>query len=476
MQDGRHTTMEPAIRPLLAFSQARNSKTSPMVHPSSSPRETLLELFHFALDAANGRQLLARNVSISGGCWRYRASGVDYRWPLMGPDGEGLWIFGAGKAAASMAAGLERSVGEQIVGGCVIVKHGHGEPLERIEVLEGSHPIPSTASLTATRQLLDQLRAIEAPHQVLFLLSGGASALLAAPAQGLSLADKQSATELLIKSGASIDEINAVRKHLSAVKGGGVLRHSPHVRYLTIIISDVVGDDLATIGSGPTAADPTTFRQALDVLRRYGLQSRVSAGVLRHLEAGVEGLVSETVKSGDPLLKMSDHLIVASNRHAINAAQRHGRALGFEVYTLAEMGGETHQLARAFAARLRELGQTQQPALLIAGGETTLEVTGSGLGGRNQQFAVAVAREIASTPGLFVLVAGTDGTDGPTDAAGALVDSDSLRRATAAGLSVDEALAENDCYPLLSELGDLLITGPTGTNVMDLAIGLYLPS
>lgn len=390
------------------------------------------------------------------------------------PPGSGrLLVFGAGKASAHLARALEEPLDGRDYTGRVLVKHGHGVPLTRLSVEEGGHPLPDAAGLQATARIRDDLRNSQADDRVVFLLTGGASALLVAPAEGLTLADKVSVTERLLLSGATIQELNAVRKHLSAVKGGRLLEQVLPARVLTLVVSDVIGNDLSSIGSGPMTADPSTFEEALAVLDRYHISDEAPESVMRHLRGGARGVRPETPKPGAAAFENEEHVILGSNQDLVAAARLEAEALGFDVEIFAEdLVGHVHERARAFAAALRECRKKPHPVALIAGGELTLEVTGSGLGGRSQEFALVAARELQGVSDVAVLAAGSDGTDGPTDTAGAFVDGDTWARGRAAGLAPGDYLANNDAYPFLDALGALVKTGPTGTNVNDLMIGL----
>jgi hydroxypyruvate reductase len=435
-------------------------------------REAALDIFRAGLAAADPYRLLKEHSVIEGDRWTCETLTASVTWELPPPGSEGrLLVVGAGKAAASLARALEETAGEKIASGRIVVKHGHGLPLKHIKVEEGGHPLPDAAGLAGTQHLLEDLEGTRSEDCVFFLLTGGASALLVAPAEGLSLEDKIETTRALLACGATIQEMNTLRKHLSAVKGGRLLERIAPARAMTLIISDVVGDDLASIGSGPTAADPTTFADCVEVLRRYELANKVPRKVLERLNAGAEGRFKETPKPGSPLFEQSQHLILASNRNSVEAAASCAKGLGFEPEIFAyDMEGSTHEKAHAFMSRLTKLAGRR--VALLAGGETTLQVRGSGKGGRNQEFALVAAHEVQGKERLMVLSAGTDGTDGPTDAAGAYADGKTLDRARELGLDPGAYLENNDSYTLFEKLGDLLKTGPTGTNVMDLVVGL----
>jgi glycerate 2-kinase len=432
----------------------------------------LIALFDAAVRAARGEDLLAASSTLDGDTWKYFGPGAALDVRLSGR----VIVTGAGKAAASLARGLEAALGNRIDSGVVLVKHGHAQPLRRIRVLEAGHPVPDTAGLAGTKQLMETVEAASPDDTMFFVLSGGASALLIEPAAGLAFADLQSANRLLVNGGAQIDEINAVRKHLSAVTGGRLRQRSKCETFCTLAISDVIGDSPTAIGSGPTVADPSTFAECVAIVDRYALRDALPRAVVEHLERGTAGLVAETPKESSGLFRSSPYRIVASNRISIDAAARAAREAGCRVEILTtQMQGHTHEAAQRFAAALRQAANQRAdsaPLVVLAGGETTLAVEGNGHGGRNQEFALVAALDLQGLDNVAVLSAGSDGTDGPTDAAGAFVDGTSIARARALGFDPQDCLRRHDSYPLLDALGDLHRTGPTGTNVMDLVIGL----
>ena len=386
-----------------------------------------------------------------------------------------VWVVGAGKAAAPMARAVEEIFGARVAGGLVVTKYGHGEPLRTVELREAGHPVPDEAGVGASRDLASLLGAVGAEDLVVCVLSGGGSALLPSPAQGITLGEKQALTRLLLDCGATIAEINGVRKHLSVLKGGGLARLARPAALLTLILSDVVGDPLDVIASGPTVADPTTFAEAREVLARYAIAARVPAAIRARLDAGARGELPETPKPGDQAFERAVNLLVGSNALAVAAAARRARLLGYRPMVLSTtVTGETREVAAVHAAIARELASTgrplRRPACLISGGETTVTLSGEGKGGRNQEFALAAALGIEGLERLAILSAGTDGTDGPTDAAGAFADGATVARARAAGLDPRSALERHDAYPFFQGLGDLITTGPTRTNVMDLRL------
>lgn len=388
---------------------------------------------------------------------------------------ERILVVGMGKASAAMAEPLEAMLASRISEGVLVVKYGHDLPLQRIRVLEAGHPVPDAAGAAGAAEIIRVLGGAGPRDLVFCLISGGGSALSPAPARGVTLEDKQEVTRLLLSSGATIHEINTVRKHLSRLKGGQLSRHAYPARVISLILSDVVGDDLDVIASGPTVADPTTFQDACAVLDRRHLQVGVPASVRNHLEAGAAGTVPETPKPGDPTLTRTRNRIVGSNGMALKAAAEKAGAMGYEVLTPPGLQeGEARTVAGshvALARTVREAGPgPSHPTCILTGGEVTVTLSGKGKGGRNQEFALAAALEMEGMADAVLLSAGTDGTDGPTDAAGAVVDGCTAERARAAGLEPRSFLERNDSYHFFQALGDLFIIGPTRTNVMDLRI------
>lgn len=386
-----------------------------------------------------------------------------------------VFVVGAGKAGAPMAAAVEEVAGDAIAAGTVVVKHGHAEVLERVRIHEAGHPVPDEHGVEGARAILDILRKTGPDDLVLCLLSGGGSALLVSPVEGVSLQDLQRTTEVLLASGADIVEINAVRKHLSRVKGGGLARAAGPAAVATLILSDVVGDRLDSIASGPTVADTTTYGDCLDVIRRRGIEAQLPAAVLRHLEAGAAGEVAETPKPGDASLGRVTNLIVANNDAAVTAAGEAAAGAGYTPLVLSTtLQGEAREVARALVEIAREARRsgrpTAAPACLLAGGETTVTLAGEGKGGRNQEMALAACLALDGEDGIVFCSVGTDGTDGPTDAAGAVADGTSAGRARQRGMDPRDHLRRNDSHHLFEALGDLWITGPTRTNVMDLQL------
>jgi glycerate-2-kinase len=419
-----------------------------------SPRAELREIFAAALATADGAGAVERALE-----------------RLEPPFAQGdLALVAVGKAACPMAEGALRALGHRITRTEIATKQGHGFAVGDWPWAEAAHPVPDARSAAAAERALALVRALPAGMPLLVLLSGGASALWAAPAAGISLAEKQITTQGLLRSGAEIRAINAVRKHLSRIKGGQLAREAGERPLLTLAISDVAGDVPDAIGSGPTVADPTRFADAWAVLRGSGLESAVPAAVREHLDLGSRGERAETAKPGARCFARASYRVVASLGDVLEAAVRAGELHGLRVRSLgASLYGEARELAAGLAAAART-ARAEGIELLIAGGEPTVTVRGSGQGGRAQELALALALEMAGEHGLTALVAGTDGSDGPTAAAGAFADGRLVDRARALEIDPRAALVSNDSHSLLARTGDVFVTGPTRTNVNDLAL------
>jgi glycerate 2-kinase len=434
----------------------------------SQLRQYAREIWEAALHAANPSTSLHNAIQVSDGV----LSVAGRRFPLTGR----LIVVGAGKAAARMAQVVEEIAGNHVTGGLVVTKYGHALPLKRIRLVEAGHPIPDEPGVRAVSDTKKLLSGLKAEDIVLCLISGGGSALWPAPAEGITLEEKQQVTQLLLRAGATIQELNGVRKHLSAIKGGQLARWASPARVISLIMSDVIGDPLDFIASGPTAPDTTSFHDALATMQKYAVQP--AAAVLRRLENGSRGKIAENPKPGDPLFRNVDNRIIANNRLLVDAASKKAKELGFNTLILGtELEGEAKDAARFLSVIGREVARSgnpiQQPACLLTAGETTVAVRGSGMGGRNQEmalaWAVASASQAEQASCCFASVA-TDGTDGPTDAAGGLVDPLTCARALQKGLDPLKFLAENNSFHFLKATGDLIVTGPTQTNLMDIQI------
>ncbi len=444
---------------------------------NSTHGETVLAIQQAALEAvepgaAVGRQVQRRGTELRVGDRAYDLSAV-----------ERIWVVGGGKAATAMAAALHGLLGERLKGGLVVTKYGHRDPqldTGPVAALEAGHPLPDEASVTGAQGIAELLGRATSRDLVVAVISGGASTLLTLPVPGLTLADLQETTGLLLRSGATIVELNKVRKHLSQIKGGGLARLAGQATVASLILSDVVGDPLDVIGSGPTVADPTTFADAWSVLARYDLLGRVPGAVRERLAAGLRGQAADTPKPGDPLFERVQNVIVGSNHLAAEAAVREARNHGLNTLLLSTfVEGEAREVARVAAGLVKEVAAydrpVARPACLVWGGETTVTVRGEGKGGRNQELALAAALALEGVPNALLVALGTDGTDGPTDAAGAVASGETVADARSLGLDPVASLDNNDSYPFFDALGDLIRTGPTGTNVNDLLFLFVFP-
>ncbi len=388
---------------------------------------------------------------------------------------KGIFIVGAGKASSAMANALEEILGARISGGAVTTKYDYGLSLNKISIHEAAHPVPDEAGIKGTEGILRLLEQCGEKDLVFCLISGGGSALMPLPVAGLSLADKQATTQELLKCGATIHEINAIRKHISGIKGGKLARAAYPATLVTPILSDVIGDNLDVIASGPTVPDRSSFDDSLKILGKYKITEKIPSAVLDYLIRGKAGKEPETPKVGDPVFDKTYPLIIGSSRLSLNAARDRAVELGFNTLILSSfVEGETKDVAQVHTAIIKEIIATgnpvKRPACIITGGETTVTIKGAGLGGRNMEFVLAAAIEMDSMEGVTLLSGGTDGTDGPTDSAGAIADGNTIERAGAMGYSAAEYLERNDSYNFFKAIDDLLMTGPTMTNVMDLRI------
>ncbi len=380
-------------------------------------------------------------------------------------------VLGCGKAAAAMARAAEDVLGDRITDGFVVVKDGYAAPTTKVVVAEAGHPVPDDRGVAASARLVGLAETAWVDDLVLFLVSGGGSALTPAPVAPITLPEKQQVTRLLLGAGATITELNAVRKHLSRFKGGLLARAVIPARLVTLALSDVIGDPLDVIASGPTAPDPTTFLDAIEVLERYRVVKDTPRSVLARLQAGLRGQVPETPKPGDPIFERVTNVVVGNNALVVDAAAAAAARLGYRAHVLTRaLQGEARDVGRDLVARARALAP---PACLVAAGETTVTVRGDGRGGRCQELALAAALALEPGEPLVVLAAGTDGTDGPTDAAGGLVDAGTRRRAERAGVDLAAALARNDSHAALGAVGARVESGPTNTNLLDLYVVLH---
>lgn len=438
-------------------------------------RRDAQKIFRHALAAVHPRQIIANQVSLNGHILRVG----DHSFSLL--KFKRIFVAGCGKASAAMAGGIEKILGSRITAGLINVKYGHGEKLKYIRLQEAGHPLPDKNGLQGTLEMTKMLSNLKEDDLVIFLISGGGSALLPAPITGITLQEKQKVTDLLLACGATIQEINTLRKHLSFLKGGGLAKLTYPATLISLILSDVVGDPLDAIASGPTVPDPTTFADCREILDRYKLWSKIPSGVAKHIRLGLKRRRAETLKEGAEPFNKVTNVIVGNNLLAMRAGQQKAQALGYHTLLLSSrIIGETKEVAKVHTAIAKEVLfngiPVQPPACILSGGETTVTLQGKGKGGRNQEFALAAALDIEGLKGVVILSAGTDGTDGPTNAAGAFADGETVRRAKALGMEAKNYLVQNNSYPFFKKLEDLFFTGPTGTNVMDLRLILIKQS
>lgn len=429
-----------------------------------SGKDWLNRLIPPLLSALDPGALLRKRIRFRNGMIEW--AGGAYR---LRPD-RAVYVVGAGKGSVRLAIELERLLGKAIAAGAVVTKYGYALPCRTIRILEAGHPIPDAAGMAGARELLSLAHRAKRGDLVIGLWSGGGSALLPLPISGLSLRAKQEVTDLLLRSGAVIGEINAVRKHLSEIKGGQLARTVGPARMVNFILSDVVGDRLDVIASGPTVSDPTTFADAIEILKRYSLWKEIDRSVRRVLEQGERGALPETPKRP---ARGVDHILIGNGEGVVREAARLLRTMGFRPQILTTvLEGESREAAKALVALAKEIRRRRRekakPVCLIAGGETTVTVRGRGKGGRCQEFALSAAVQLAGSEGITAAAFSTDGTDGPTDAAGAIADGKTAGRAARKGIDIRKSLAENDAYPFFDALGDLIRTGPTRTHLNDL--------
>jgi len=430
-------------------------------------RKDSIKIFYTGLRAANSFEAVKKFVHREGNLLT-----IDKDSYLLN-EFKHIYIVGAGKASAPMGKAMEIILDNRIEKGFINVKYGYEEKLKKIKINQAGHPIPDESGVRGAREIMALLRGAEKDDLVICLISGGGSALLPLPAEGITLKEKQQTTQLLLECGAPIEEINALRKHLSKIKGGWLAKTAYPAELISLALSDVIGDPLTAIASGPTVPDATTYEGCWRIVERYNLLDKLPSSVLNHLDKGRKGEIPETPKEGDPIFKRVKNIIVGSNNLAIKAAQKQAKELGYHTLILSSfIQGETKEVAKVHTAIAKEIltsgNPVPTPACILSGGETTVTIKGKGLGGRNQEFALASAIEIKGMKNVVILSAGTDGSDGPTEAAGAIVDGLTLPRAEKIGINAQEYLEDNNSYRFFKKLKDLFITGPTNTNVMDL--------
>ena len=442
--------------------------------PLDETKRIAKSIFLKALAAVDPSTILKDRIRIDGDHLSIKIEGNSEKvFDLKGIDK--IFLVGTGKATSAMAQAIEEIFDDRITKGIITTKYGHRLPLKKTEIIEAGHPLPDRKGYEGAKKIQRLLKDSGPKDLVIFLLSGGGSALLPFPSGQIDLKEKQEVTQFLLDCGADINEINTIRKHISKIKGGWLAKWAYPSTVIGFILSDVVGDHLDVIGSGPTVPDPSTFEEALEILKKYNLLNEISPSIRRHLQSGKEGKVEETPKPQEVIFDRVYNSLLGSNILALLAAKEEAMALGFNTLILSSsIEGDTREAARLHTAIAKEVISTgnpiQKPACILSGGETTVTIKGKGLGGRNQEFALAGALEISGADKVVLLSGGTDGTDGPTDATGAVADHTTVQRGKSLGLDPNFYLENNDAYPFFEKLGDLLITGPTHTNVMDVRI------
>jgi len=436
-------------------------------------RTRALESLEFALNAVDPEQIIRSKLLLKDSTLHVNGYSFDLR------RFKGVYVLGGGKASGSMAKALERILGDRITKGFVNVPRGSKQKTDIITLHEASHPVPDEAGVEGTRCMIEIAEQANENDLVICLISGGGSSLMPLPRGEISITDKREITDALLKCAATINEINTVRKHISDFKGGWLAKKVYPATILNLILSDVVGDPLDFIASGPTVPDSTTFSEAIKVLRKYGLWKKAPASIRKVLLDGERGLVPDTPKAGDEAFEKVFNIVVGNNRSASLACCSQLKSAGLNTLLLtATLEGEARHVGIMLASIAREVffsgNPVPKPAGIIVGGETTVTVTGKGLGGRNQELALAAALKLKEMDGVVLASLSTDGVDGPTDAAGAIVEGRTLMRAAKVGLTPEEFLAENNSYNFFSKLGDLIFTGSTGTNVNDISVIVVL--
>jgi glycerate 2-kinase len=444
-----------------------NAETS----ASAEARRAVLTLIEEAISAVDPRSIIRNQVNLKGRILKV----ADYDFNLS--NFKRIVVVGAGKASGAMAEAIESKLGEKIETGLVSVPSGTAKTFHttKIRLQEARHPIPDEGGLEGALGITKLLQGVDDRTLVIFLLSGGGSALLPLPQEGISLDQKKATTDILLRCGATIEEVNTVRKHISAIKGGQLAAHAYPATVLCLILSDIVGDPIASIASGPTVPDPTTFKGSVEILQRYGVWEEVSVPVKACLERGLEGAIPETPKPGDIRFQKVHNIVLGNNRVAINAAKKKATSMGLKTLILSSfVEGEARHVGTVFAGLAREMQfegtQLSKYNTIIAGGETTVTVTGKGHGGRNQELALNASVRLRGMDSIALASVGTDGIDGLSDHAGAIVDGYTVKRSNQKKLNPLAYLANNDSGRFFSTLGDGILTGPTGTNVNDIMI------
>ena len=435
-------------------------------------REHALAIFNAAVSAVQPSCLLPKNICLEGNKLLLH----DQYFSLK--DLEHIYVIGAGKASASMALETEKILGEHIAKGIIVTKYHHSLPLQKIKCIEGGHPLPDENSVLAAREILELVKQAGEKDLIIALISGGASSLLADHPPGTTLDEVQDLFRLLLNSGATINEMNVVRKHLSLIKGGQLAKEAYPAILVSFILSDVIGDALDVIASGPTVGDPTNFKDAYTILQKYNLVEKLHPAVDAWMRKGLQGEVCDTTKPGDYLLERTFNHIIGANRIALKAAAVKAEELGFVPFIVTDkLNGEANEEAKKLIEYI-SMYRGARPACILLGGETTVTIKGNGKGGRNQQFALAALEQLIKNPAVeavqnsLILSAGTDGSDGPTEVTGAMVDVETIDKTSELGLDISSFLDNNDSYHFFAKTGGHIITGATQTNVMDIVIVL----
>jgi glycerate 2-kinase len=446
----------------------------------SKMREDAERIFRAAVRSVDPHEAVKRHVDLNGEKLIV-GRGERERIELDLKRFENIYVIGGGKATAPMAKAIEDVLGGRIRRGLINVKYGFTEKLRYTETTEAGHPLPDEMGVKGTKKILDLLRESKEEDLVISLISGGGSALLPQPADHISLEEKQALTRSLLSCGATIGEVNAIRKHISLSKGGQMARFAHPATTLNLILSDVIGDRMDVIASGPFVPDSSTFGEALQIIDRYHLEE-IPESIRSYLNQGAAKKIPESPKEGDPIFEKVYHFVIGSNLLALEGAAKEGARLGYRSLILSSMvEGETREVAKVHTAIIKEMVASGQPipppACVISGGETTVTLRGKGIGGRNQEFCLAAALDIQDLPlSVVVLSGGTDGNDGPTEAAGAIIDPLTCKTGKEMGLDALDYLDNNDSYSFFDRVGELLVTGPTNTNVMDVRVMLVCGS
>ena len=432
-------------------------------------RQTAIEIFLAGVECIKPGNLINRYISIKGNTLQIE----NIRFDLS--TVKNIYIVGAGKASAAMARAIESILGSRITSGHIVTKYNHAVPLEFIEITEAGHPVPDENGINGTVQILSIVKKAEKDDLVICLISGGGSALLVDVPEGCTLQDLKTLSSVLLRIGANINEMNCIRKHLSKVKGGQLAKAASPARVVSLILSDVIGDPLDVIASGPTAPDPTTFADAISIIRNYHIESDIPERILKVLQDGADKKLPDTLKDTDTILQQTSNLIIGTNLLALQTTKEKAESLGYESRIITNrLDGDVGDVANYIVnvTRHSKVEVSNKKICLLFAGEPTVKIQGTGLGGRNQHLALLIARLLADLPGITFLSGGTDGTDGSTDATGAVVDSYTSKNASNLSMNIDQYINNCDSYHFFKQEGGLIITGPTQTNVMDLMVML----